>query len=338
MSHSKSLLPALLFGCALALPAQADVDAGIAALNTGDAAAAIGHFEADLLAPDTMFEAHWRTGQALVMSGRSKDALDYLEKAIEMQENHADAQYWWGAANGEVAAAASIFSAPGYAKKCKRAFERTLELDPTHLDAFEGLISFHLQAPGMVGGDKEEAVNLANRMAEIDPARGMGQLANVYLVLERPDDALATFEQAITDHPDRAALYLQRGLTLRAQERFDAAAADFRTLAAFTTDESLKPGELEMLVAMGRYFLGSIASLSGQHLADGKAALEAYLEAALFDEDWREGYALYYLASIHLHEGNKTEASALVEKADEIDGPKDLRKRLKQLKKEIRKA
>lgn len=338
MTLSKTFFRALMLGSMLSLPVRADIAAGLEALDRGDLDTAINQYHEDLTAPATMFEANWRTGQALVMSGRSKEALDYLGKAVELQANHADAQYWWGAANGEVAASASIFSALGYAKKCKSAFERAIELDPTHLDAIEGLISFHLQAPGMAGGDKEEALRLANRMVELDRARGLGQLANSYMALRRTDDALSTFQTAITDYPTSSSIYLQRGLILRELERYSDAAADFHTLAGFTEDPALTPDELAFMVALGRYFLGSVASLSGKHLTEGKSALEDFLEAGLYDEDWREGFALYYLASIHLHEGNKAEASALVERAIKLKGPKDLRKQLKKLKKQIKKA
>lgn len=338
MTPSKTFLRALMLGCALSLPVQADITAGLEAFERGELDAAISHYREDLTAPATMFEANWRTGQALVMSGKSKEALDFLEKAIELNDASADAHYWWGAANGEVAASASIFSALGYAKKCKAGFERAVELDPKHLDAMEGLISFHLEAPGMVGGDKDEALRLANRMVELDRARGLGQLASSYMALERTEDALTTFETAIADYPTSSSLYLQRGLILRELERYGEAAADFHTLAGFTEDPALTPDELAFMVALGRYFLGSVASLSGEHLTEGKSALEDFLEAGLYDEDWREGFALYYLASIHLHEGNKAEASALAERASKLKGPKDLRKRLKKLKKQIKKA
>ncbi|NVJ98873.1 MAG: hypothetical protein HWE25_12020 [Alphaproteobacteria bacterium] len=335
----QALISASMLALFTTMPARADIEAGVKALDDGNIEAAISHFETDLETAETAFDAHWRMGQALVMAGQDKDALDFLEKAVEMNADHADAQYWWGAANGQVAGKASIFSAPGYAKKSLAAFERTLELDPNHMPAREGLVQFHLRAPGIVGGDKDKARTLAAEALEIDRWKGLMLTAMVQQNDKDMEGALETYATMMADFPGKPRPYLDRGLTLREMERFEEAGADFIALAEIG-DGLGEDAEKEdrVIASLGHYFLGSVASMSGQYQAEGIKALEAYLAKGNFDHPRREAYARYYLADIYLATGAVDKARENVELAAEKDGGDDLKKLVKKLKKAIKKA
>ena len=91
---------------------------------------------------------------------------------VDANPNSAEAHYWLGAVYGQQAIAAGIFSKMGFAKKVKLEFEKAAALDPKHIASRFGLLQFHLQAPGIAGGDEELAKQMAVELAAIDPVSG----------------------------------------------------------------------------------------------------------------------------------------------------------------------
>ncbi len=91
---------------------------------------------------------------------------------VSANPNSAEAHYWLGAVYGQQAMAAGIFSKMGFAKKVKLEFEKAAALDPKHIEARFGLLQFHLQAPGIAGGDEEVAKQMAVELANIDVVSG----------------------------------------------------------------------------------------------------------------------------------------------------------------------
>ena len=57
-----------------------------------------------------------------------------------------------------------------YAKKTVAAFRMAVELDDANPAALRDLISYLEQAPGFLGGDKEEAKTLKARLAVLETA------------------------------------------------------------------------------------------------------------------------------------------------------------------------
>lgn len=94
------------------------------------------------------------------------------EKAVALEPKNADHHYLLGIIYGRQAERANIFRQPGLAGKFKRETEQAIALDPRHINARNALIDFHLQAPGIVGGDKKKAQQYADEILQIDAARG----------------------------------------------------------------------------------------------------------------------------------------------------------------------
>lgn len=100
-------------------------------------------------------------------SNNPLEAVKLGKKATDLDENNADAHYWLGQAYGSMAQEAPIYKKFYYAKKCKREWEKAIHFNKKHIEARKMLISYHLQAPSIVGGDKGIAMDLA---IEIDPS------------------------------------------------------------------------------------------------------------------------------------------------------------------------
>lgn len=319
-------------------PVFGDVKAGLSAINEGDYEKAIAEFASDIKAGPNIFEANLYTGQSYVSVGNAKAALPFLERAVELSPDNANAQYWWGAANGEMAGQASVFSAPGYAKKSKKALERAIELDPSHIDARAGLVEYLIAAPGFLGGDKERALVEAEAIRTLDKARGLSETANVYIAMENIDGAIGTLDQAVAEFPSHMEARLGRGMLLRELERYEPALADFEALVAVDPETTDDVGEATVLRGLGQYFFGAVSSKAGLRQSDGINMLEAYLKDGVYDLPLREGFAQYYLANLYLAEGNVVRAKELATAARKYEKNKDLKKLLKKLRKKLKKA
>src|SRR5262249_24739800 len=114
-------------------------------------------------------------------------ALPLAESAVRLDPKNAD--YHWTLAwiVGQQAQKASIFRQLGLAKRFRHEAEAAIALDPKHIDARLGLISFYVQAPGIAGGDKTKAEQVAADVAKVDPA--WGHMARARFLRETKADA-----------------------------------------------------------------------------------------------------------------------------------------------------
>ena len=65
-----------------------------------------------------------------------------------------------------------MFKQLGYAKRAKKALDTAIPMNPESMDALYGLMSLYYAAPSFIGGDKQKALEAADRIARLDPARG----------------------------------------------------------------------------------------------------------------------------------------------------------------------
>jgi len=122
------------------------------------------------------------------------DAIDYFDVAIEGDENNAEYYFQLGRAYGMKAQNSGAITAAFAAPKIKSNWIKTLEIDPNHIPAKWGLFQFYINAPGVVGGDDDEAKKFADDLSINDPPRGYNMLAYYYAVVEedlpKADEAL----------------------------------------------------------------------------------------------------------------------------------------------------
>ena len=123
------------------------------------------------------------------------DAIDYLDDAIDVDESNADYYFLLGRAYAMKTQNSGAITAAFAAPKIKSSWEKTLELDPDHIQAKWGLFQFYINAPGVVGGDDEEAKKLADDLVINDPPRGYNMLAYYYAVV---DEDLPKADEALT--------------------------------------------------------------------------------------------------------------------------------------------
>lgn len=97
-------------------------------------------------------------------------AARHFEAAVQARPQDSSLHHWLGKSYGRIADESGWFKAMSYAKKTVAAFRMAVELDDANPAALRDLISYLEQAPGFLGGDKEEAKTLKARLAVLETA------------------------------------------------------------------------------------------------------------------------------------------------------------------------
>jgi tetratricopeptide (TPR) repeat protein len=137
------------------------------------------------------------TSEVALAEGRIDDAVKLGERCIAAQPKVSNCHLAYGNALGTKAVTAGIMSAIGYAGKIRDAFKTAVELDPQNMDARFSLMTYYMQAPGVVGGGTGKAQALAAQTAQINPEAGKLMLAR----LDAADDKFAKAEATVLAMP-----------------------------------------------------------------------------------------------------------------------------------------
>ena len=245
---------------------------------------------------------------ALMQAQNFDAALEKAQAQVDSNQNSAEAYYWLGAANGRLAQTSSIFSKLGYAKAVRSAFQRAAELDPKQIEARMGLIQFHLQAPGLAGGDEDLVPALVQQISAIDVGAGFRAQAIVKQIGDDPAGAQALYRKALAYNPaDVDALSTIVGL-LSTEKKI--AEAETLVMAALAKE----PSNLKI-----QYQKAKCAALGGTDPAGGLTIVDAILAAkpaieglSIAGAHWRRGQILARL-------GRKAEAIQALERSQALD-------------------
>jgi tetratricopeptide (TPR) repeat protein len=151
---------------------------------------------------------------------RWDEAIQQAQKAVSLDPKNAEFQAALADAVGSKLSAVSLgmFERMSLARRFKREAELALQLDPDNIDANEDLMEFHLDAPGLVGGDKKKAAELADRMVHINPVRGYLMKVELATHEKRTIEVESLLQQAISADPKNyfartqaANFYLSKG-------------------------------------------------------------------------------------------------------------------------------
>ncbi len=213
-------------------------------------------------------------GKAYYLEGRYKEAIANLERAVAEDSHNSDYYDWLGRAYGRSAETSGFMSALSYAKKTVRAFERAVEAGPSNLEALSDLFEFYLQAPGMVGGGVDKAVNVARQISSLDQAEG--HWASARLAEKRKDWAAAEreYHAAWDAAPDEAGRALDLAAFLSSRGRF--AESD----AIFCATQQKHPHAAKVMFARAAAYVQS-----GRNLEEARALLDRYVAAQTTPDD-----------------------------------------------------
>jgi tetratricopeptide (TPR) repeat protein len=126
-------------------------------------------------------QALWLLARVKEAFGDREGALPLAERAVALDGRNANYHVQLAGLCGSLAQTAGLFRQLSLGKRVKSELEAALAIDPKNLDALRGLMEFLWQAPGLFGGDKDKARQTAQRIGQIDSARGylaQAQIAN----------------------------------------------------------------------------------------------------------------------------------------------------------------
>jgi tetratricopeptide (TPR) repeat protein len=173
MSAAGALVLALLLSAPVQPGAQSAAADGIALAGQGRYREAKPILEQAVRAEPKNAAAHYSLGLVHLSSDQDYEkAAACFEKSVALDERNAEYHYQLGIAYGRIALTAGKLRQIGLAAKVKRQGLKTIELDPRHIEARNGMIQFYMAAPGIMGGSREKAREQAAAVVRIDPYQG----------------------------------------------------------------------------------------------------------------------------------------------------------------------
>lgn len=147
-------------------------------------------------------EIDFYLGRLALWFDDSSVALRHLERAARQAPREARMQNALGDAYGLAAQEAGLLAKFSWAKKCRTAYERAVELDPDNPVYHWSLFGYFLVAPAIAGGGFDRALARAAGIRRLDPMSGRIALATLYLAEKSTGAAFAQFDEVLRQQPD----------------------------------------------------------------------------------------------------------------------------------------
>jgi tetratricopeptide (TPR) repeat protein len=225
-------------------------------------------------------------------------AVDLLEKAAALRPQSAEIYFWLSKAHAAVGETASGFKQLSMARKVIADLERTVELDPKHIQARIELAEYYSMAPGFLGGGEDKAREQAAAAKRLNSLDGHRAFAVMYVVQKKMDLARNEMVQAVREEPQSARAHAYLGRHFAAYDK------NYRG----AIDELEKAIQLDAAYMPAWYRLGEASALSGTNLARGEEALKKYLAYEPKEDEPPLYRAHYCLGQIYEKAGKKAEA------------------------------
>ena len=217
-------------------------------------------------------EAYALLGSVCVAEDDADGAVQAGEKATQLAPANGEYQRQLGDTYGFAAQKAGMLSKVGWAKKCRIAYEKAVELEPANLAARTSLMGFYQMAPSLMGGGLDKAAEQAAAIKKLDASRGHLAYASLYTADKKFDLALAEFDEVLKTTPDNyAALYQVGKLAVLSGQFPD------RGLASLRRCLELVPGENDPAHPAAYWRIGNLLEKKSDP-AGARAAYEAALK------------------------------------------------------------
>ncbi len=220
----------------------------------------------------------FRDGLSFLSKDDCEKALPYFEKAVESDNNYAEAWAQTGFCKEKLGRHAEAIEAS----------RRAVNLRPSSESYFNiGLANYYLKQYR----DATDAYKQAIRLDPYNAADAYYALGLVYRDWGRADDEIQAYKQAIRLKPDYTSAYERLGSRYFRSKKYSEAVEAFKQLS------SLKPGDATAINSLGETYL---------EMGRTNEALESFRQAIRLKPDF--GRAYYNLGKCFLTMGNRDAA------------------------------
>jgi tetratricopeptide (TPR) repeat protein len=126
-------------------------------------------------------------------------AIVYYRKLKQLKPYEANYYYKYGGVLGMKAKESNKFKALGMIGEVKESFEKTIELNPKHIEARWALIMVYIQLPGIVGGSETKAIKYSNELLKLSPVDGYLSRGQIDEHFKRYPAAEQQYKKAIAE-------------------------------------------------------------------------------------------------------------------------------------------
>jgi tetratricopeptide (TPR) repeat protein len=250
------------------------------------------------------------------------NAITQAEKSVQLDAKNSLYHMWLGRAYGEKADREHSFS---IAKKVKKEFAEAVQLNPSNIEARRNLEEYDIDAPWIVGGNKDEAKAQVEAIAALDPVEGHLARAVLYMeLMKKPELAESEYREVLKANPNRIEPYFEVANFFVHQAK--AADVDVAVQAA----AKVAPNDARLGMYRGVWRV-----LAGTELPRAEEYLKSYLASTPERSDWpSHASAREWLGRLYEAGGKRAEAAEQYRAALQLDpGRKEARARLQQLDK-----
>lgn len=138
-----------------------------------------------------------RLGDVLSYQAKWEEASEIYNQLLECYTNSANFYYKYGGSLAMTAKSSNKLKALALLGDIKDAFNKSLEIDPNHINAHWALIELYLELPGLLGGSDERALSYAINLEKISQVDGFLAKGYVYESTEDYEKAEFFFKQAV---------------------------------------------------------------------------------------------------------------------------------------------
>jgi predicted Zn-dependent protease len=289
-------------------------------------------------------QALWLLARVKEAFGDREGALPLAEKAVALDGRNASYHVQLADLCGSLAQSASLFRQISLGRRVKSELDAAVAVDLKHVDALWGLMQFLWQAPGLVGGDKDKARQMAQRIGQINPARGYFAQAQIATYEKQPAKLEDLYRKAVEADPRsyQAQMTLANYYAAQSPPRYDMAEKYAREAVSIAPDRvsgytalariyarQQRTADLErVLVDAERNvpdnpspFLAAASALlgDGKDLPRAESYVRKYLAQEREGNTTTHGVARWRLALVLEKEGRRQEAIAEAENAARLE-------------------
>jgi len=244
-------------------------------------------------------EAHYLLGSVFYAFGDDPKASDEAQKAVTLDDSKAEYHLLLGNSLSGLLDAAGMFKKMSLARQIKSEFERAVAENPKSTAARTALAEFYAQAPSIIGGSNDKAMDQARQVAAIDAVEGHYAMATVYFDQKKLAEAEQEYKAAIAADPTRARSYADLGFLYIAEKKDSEAPALFKR--AVEADANYLPG----------YFgVARTDLLAGQNLDEAERFFKKYLTRWPDEGDPSWANTHWRLGQVYEKQGRKDQAVA----------------------------